>query len=660
MAGALAARGPDGEGFHVAPGIGLGHRRLAIIDVEGGQQPLFSEDGAIAAVVNGEIYNFELLRIDLARRGHRFRTRSDSEVVVHGYAQWGEGVLDRLEGMFALAVWDARARKLLLARDRMGEKPLFWAPLGGAGGGEGGLAFASELRALRHAPGVDDRIDPAQLARYLVYEYVPSPATMWRGVRKLEPGTKLVWQAGRGAGGAGGAGCTPRVARYWSLPLPPSASSGREQSGERAAAELLAELRRSVRERLVSDVPLGVFLSGGLDSSTVAALAAEVRGGDLDTFSIGFEDPSFDESAHARAVAMHIGSRHHEERLAPAALLELVPRLGDLLDEPIGDASIVPTHLLARFARRHVTVALGGDGGDELFAGYPTFQVERLAALLWDDAPRLVGHAAAALGGAVARALPASTSYMSPGFKLRQFLRAAGVSASPGASPERRHQAWLASFVPKDALAVLTPDAAQAAIAAGSASGASGAFGSGAAAGADALYDVVDARMRECPARDPRDRLMWFYTRGYLGDGVLTKVDRATMAVGLEARAPLLDSRVVALAARLHPSLRLRGLTTKYLLKRAMRGLLPDATIDRKKQGFAMPIGAWLRGPLRPLLEDTLSERRLTATGFFAAKPIRRLVAEHVAGRADHRKPLWTLLAFMLWYERSMSERLPS
>jgi len=620
MAGALAARGPDGEGFHVASGVGLGHRRLAIIDVAGGHQPLYSEDGQVALVVNGEIYNFELLRIDLARRGHRFKTRSDSEVIVHGYEEWGEAVLDKLEGMFALALWDARARTLLLARDRMGEKPLYWTRTP-----RGGLAFASELRALRHAPGVNVAIDPGSLARYLVYEYVPAPATMWRDVAKLEPGTKLVFRAGS----------APRVERYWALPLPASAETGRILSGERAAHDLLDELRRSVRERLVADVPLGIFLSGGLDSSTVAALAAEARGGDIDTFSMGFEDPSFDESAHARAVAQHIGSRHHEERVSASALLELIPRVGTLLDEPIGDASIVPTHLLARFARRHVTVALGGDGGDELFAGYSTFQAERLAALIWDHAPRAVGRAAAALGGALAFALPTSTAYMSHGFKLRQFLRAAGAADGADASPERRHQAWLASFEPDDALAALAADVR--------------------AAAPTNLYDVVDARMAECPAHDPRDRLMWFYARGYLGDGVLTKVDRATMAVGLEARAPLLDTRVIALACRLHPSLRLRGLTPKYLLKRAMRGLLPDATIDRKKQGFAMPIGSWLKGPLRALLEDELSEARLTRTGLFDPRPIRRLVAEHVGGRADHRKPLWTLLAFMLWHDAHMT-----
>jgi asparagine synthase (glutamine-hydrolysing) len=608
MTAALAARGPDGEGFHISDGVGLGHRRLAIIDVEGGKQPLFSEDRQVVAVVNGEIYNFAPLRAELEGHGHRFATKSDSEVLVHGYEEWGDGVLDRIEGMFALAIWDARRRRLLLARDRMGEKPLYWAAIAG-----GGLAFASELKALKHAPGVDTRVDPASLARYLVYEYVPAPATMIRGAKKLEPGTKLTWIAGG----------EPAIAPYWDLPLH---DGDRVLDGEAAARELLGELRRSVRERLVSDVPLGVFLSGGVDSSTVAALAAEVRGNELDTFSIGFDDPEFDESAEARRVAKHIGSRHHEERLAPEALLDLLPAIGALLDEPIGDGSIVPTHLLARFARKHVTVALGGDGGDELFAGYPTFQAERVARVLYDQAPRVIGRAATRLGRAALDALPASTGYMALDFKLRQFLRGADEASGP-----KRHQAWMASFLPAAALGALAPEIARVA--------------------GDDLYDVIDRRMTQCRATDGWDRLMYHYAKGYLGDGVLTKVDRATMAVGLEARAPLLDSKVIALACRVAPALRLHGTTTKWLLKKAARGLVPDETLDRKKQGFAMPIGRWLKGPLRPLLEETLSEKHLAATGLFAAAPIRRLVNEHLDGRADHRKPLWTMIAFMRWLE---------
>ena len=617
MTAALAARGPDGEGFHIGPGVGLGHRRLAIIDVAGGQQPLFSEDGQLVLVANGEIFNFVALRGELERAGHRFATRSDSEVLVHGYEQWGErGLLERIEGQFAFALWDARARRLLLARDRMGEKPLFWAPLPG-----GGLAFASELKALKHAPGIDAGLDPKSLARYLVYEYVPAPATMLRGARKLEPGTRLCARAG----------ARPEVARYWDLPL--IAGNGdarrRRHDGAAAAAELLAELRRSVTERLVSDVPLGVFLSGGIDSSAVAVLAAEARGGDLDTFSIGFDDPSFDETPAARQVALLVGSRHHEERLSPQVALDLLPAIGQLLDEPIGDSSIVPTHLLARFARRHVTVAVGGDGGDELFAGYPTFQAERVARLLFDHAPPALAFAGAVVGRTLSRALPVSLGYMSWDFKLRQFLKGAGLTGA------HRHQAWLGSLAPAEALAALAPDVA-------------------AAAGSD-LGDVIDRRMAACPAADPWDRLLYYYAKGYLGDQVLTKVDRATMAASLESRAPFLDRKVIALACSIDPSLRLRGFETKHLLKRALRGLLPDSILDRKKQGFAMPIGRWLRGPLRPLLEDELGERRLREQGLFSPRPIRRLVDEHVAGKADHRKPLWTLLAFQRW-QRAFAE----
>jgi asparagine synthase (glutamine-hydrolysing) len=611
MTGALAARGPDGEGFHIGPGIGLGHRRLAIIDVEGGKQPLYSEDEQIILVANGEIFNFKDLRAELAREGHAFRTRTDSEVLIHGYEQWGiDGLLERIEGQYAFAIWDARARALHLARDRMGEKPLFWAPLP-----DGGLAFASELKALKHAPGVDCTVDPKALARYLVYEYVPAPMTMLRGARKLEPGTRLHARAG----------ARPEVTRYWDLPLlvGNGDASHRRHDATAAAAELLAELRRSVAERLVSDVPLGVFLSGGIDSSAVALLAAEARGGDLDTFSIGFDDRSFDETPLARRVALQIGSRHHEERLSPQVALELLPSIGKLLDEPIGDSSIIPTHLLARFARKHVTVAVGGDGGDELFAGYPTFQAERVARLVFDRIPGEVVRAGASAAALLARALPVSLGYMSWDFKLKQFLRGAGYTGA------RRHQAWLASLLPADALGALHPDVA-------------------ALAGED-LLDVVDRRMDGCRAADPWDRLLYFYARGYLGDQVLTKVDRATMAASLESRAPFLDRRVMTLACRIDPDLRLRGFETKHLLKRALRGLLPDAILDRRKQGFAMPIGRWLRTELRGLLEEELGERRLREQGLFRPAAIRKLVDEHLAGKADQRKPLWTLIAFQRW-----------
>jgi asparagine synthase (glutamine-hydrolysing) len=606
MTRSLAARGPDGEAFFTEGPIGLGHRRLAIIDVEGGRQPLYSEDRQVAVIANGEIYNFMDLRPELERAGHCFVTRSDSEVLVHGYEEWGDELLDRIEGMFALAIWDGKARKLLLARDRMGEKPLYWAELPGHG-----LAFASELRALERCPGVDSAIDPTALARYLVYECVPAPGTILRGMKKLEPGTKLVAKVGQ----------PPVVSRYWDLPL---ADGARISDLDGAAEQLLAELRRSVRQRLVSDVPVGLFLSGGLDSSSVSALAAELRGGDLDTFSIGFEDPTYDESAEAERVAKAIGSRHHKERLRAEVLRDLLPSVGRLLDEPIGDGSIVPTHLLARFARQHVTVALGGDGGDELFAGYPTFIAER-AALLLDHAPRpLVKMGAVALQTA-ARALPVASSYFSFDFKLKQLAKGMALPAV------HRHQAWLGSFSPEEARAVLMPDVARLV--------------------QQNAYGLIDERLSRVASTDPWDRLLAFYAKNYLADQVLTKVDRATMAVGLEARAPLLDTKVVTLACRLLPALRSRGFATKRVFKHAMRGIVPEKTLQRSKQGFAMPIAGWLRNELRGWMEEALSEARLSRTGLFSPSAVRRLVDEHTAGRANHRKPLWTLLAFQTWLD---------
>ncbi len=391
MTQTLESRGPDGEGYFIDGPVGLGHRRLAVIDVEVGQQPLFSEDRRVAVVVNGELYNFRALRRQLEAKGHRFDTRSDSEVLVHGYEEWGDEVLDKIEGMFALALWDAGRKRLLLARDTMGEKPLFWASLPG-----GGLAFASELTAFKHCPDIDKSIDPDALARYLFYEYVAAPASMVKGVRKLEPGHKLVFSPDR----------EPAIASYWDLPLVgcPGGPNAAEHDLSRATDRLISELRRSVRERLVSDVPLGIFLSGGIDSSAVTAFAHEELGTELRTFAIDFGDPTFDETPEARFVAQSFGTDHHEERLSPRFLLDVVPNLGNLLDEPLGDGSFVPTHLLSRFARQSVTVALGGDGGDELFSGYPTFTAERLANWLvdWPAVPHVHGGTAGQLAGRLA------------------------------------------------------------------------------------------------------------------------------------------------------------------------------------------------------------------------------------------------------------------
>jgi len=612
MSGALAHRGPDGGGLWCAPGVGLGHRRLRVIDLSpAADQPMGSADGAVQVVFGGEIYNFADLRAELIGLGHRFRTRSDTEVLVHGYERWGDALLDRIDGMFAFALWDGRRRRLLAARDRMGKKPFYFAQVPRAGGAPPLFAFASELRALLLVPGLDRRVSPQALGRYLCFEYVPPPLAIVRGARKLDAAERLVLDV------ASDPCAPPAVARYWDLPFP--AEPARWGLDE-AAEELRTLLGRAVERRLVADVPLAAFLSGGLDSSTVVATMAELAGADrVRTFSIGFTDPRFDESGHARAVAAHLGTAHREERLAGRALLDDLPAVAGILDEPLGDASLIPTHLLCRFARQEVTVALSGDGGDELFAGYPTF--------LADPVGEVYYRAPVALRAAIARAagaLPASSGYFGVDFQIRQFLRG-GETDGP-----RRHQRWLASFLPEELGTLLRPEVREAA--------------------GDPLAEVEG---RLGPGRSA-DRLLAFYARFYLAGDVLTKVDRASMAVGLEVRSPLLDSDVVAFACQLPAPLRRRGLVGKRVLRRAMRGRLPRGVLVRRKQGFAVPVARWLREELAEPLRDELAPEKIEREGLFEAGAVSRLVEEHMSGRRDHRKPLWTLFVLERWLGRWM------
>jgi len=614
MTSALAPRGPDGEGFWQAPGVALGHRRLAVIDLSAAAaQPLGNEDGSVQVVMNGEIYNFKELRADLVARGHGFRSRGDTEVLVHGYEQWGDDLLAHLDGMFAFALWDSRRRRLLAARDRMGKKPLYFTRLLRPGMPPL-FAFASELKALVALPGFDRSLAPEALGRYLVHEYVPPPHSIFRGARKLAAGERLRLEFGRDAD------CTPRIDRYWDLSF---ATTPAEIGDDEAAACLRELLLQSVRRRLVADVPVGIFLSGGIDSSSVAAFAAEAAGaGNVHTFSVGFSEGSFDESRHARRVAGFLGTQHREERLDARALLDILPAVGDFLDEPFADASVVPTFLLSRFTRRHVTVALGGDGGDELFAGYQTFLAEAWGRLYFDRAPAGLRKAAAR----AARWLPARSDYFSLDFKVHQFLQGGEV---PGPA---RHQRWLASFLPEQLPSLLAPDLAH---------GWSG----------DPLAEVTE-RARRGPATTAWDRLLDFYARFYLPDDVNTKVDRAAGAVGLEVRAPFLDTKLVVFACRLPPRMRLRWRSPKYLLKRAMRGRLPDEILGRRKQGFAVPIARWLRAALAPALRDELAPEKLRREGIFAPDCVAGLIDDHLSGRRDRRKALWTLFVFERWLGR--------
>jgi len=602
MTRCLAHRGPDDEGFYLAPGIGLGHRRLEVIDLAGSKQPMATASGSHVLVYNGEVYDFPELRRELEAEGASFRTKGDTEVVLAALVRWGERALARFNGMFALALWDAGARTLLLARDRMGKKPLHVARLA-----DGTVLFGSELRSLRAHPAFPRALDPGALEAYLVHEVVPAPATIFAAARKVLPAERIVVRPG---------GAMDSRA-YWELRFPE-----RHVAGD--PAELARRLSRATARRLVADVPLGVLLSGGVDSSTVAAHAVRAAG-KVSTFSVGFSERSFDESEHARRVARFLGTEHHEERLDAAGVQALVPDLADVLDEPFADHSILPTLLLCRFARRHVTVALGGDGGDELFAGYPTFVAEEVARHLPQVPPTL----ARALLRLAHRALPVSYANVPRELQVKRFL--AGLPHDPAL----RHQVWLGAVPPEDARALLAPERRAAAE----------------AAHADPM-EPIRAHLARSNARDPRDRLLVQYARVYLGDGILTKTDRASMSCSLEVRAPLLDPEVVEYALAIRPSDRMRWLRGKHLLRAAVRADLPPGIADRPKKGFGVPLGAWFRGPLRGLLEEVLSERRVAAAGLVDAARVRALVRDHLEGRRDHRKILFALLVLHLWHTR--------
>ena len=610
----LAPRGPDGEGTWQGVGVALGHRRLAVIDLSrAAAQPLGNEDGSVQVVLNGEIYNFQELRADLLARGHVFRSRGDTEVLVHGYEEWGDEVVAHIDGMFAFALWDGRQRRLLAARDRMGKKPFYFASI--ARNGEPPLfAFASELKALLALPGFDRSVDPEALGRFLVHEYVPPPHSIFRGARKLAAGERLRLEI------TDGGGFERCIDRYWDLTF---AREPRTLTDDDAAAELRDLLLRSVRRRLVADVPVGIFLSGGIDSSSVAAFAALAAGPEnVHTFSVGFSEGSFDESTHARRVADHLGTQHREERLDARALLDILPTVVDFLDEPLADASVVPTFLLSRFTRQHVTVALGGDGGDELFAGYQTFLAEAWGRAFFDCTPAPLRAAIAT----AARYLPTRSEYFSLDFKANQFLQGGEVPGPP------RHQRWLASFLPEQLPSLLAPD-----------------FGH--SLPGDPLAAVVE-RARSGPAVAAEDRLLDFYARFYLADDVNTKVDRASGAVGLEVRAPFLDTALVDFACRLPPRMRLRWRSPKFILKHAMRGRLPDGILERRKQGFAVPVARWLRADLATALRDELSPAKLRREGILDPRFVQSLVDDHLSGQRDRRKSLWTLFMFERWLAR--------
>ena len=580
---AIAHRGPDAEGFFAEGPAALGHRRLSILDLSTGDQPM-TRDGVTIAF-NGEAYDFAGLREELRGKGHPFTTRSDTEVVLRAYLEWGEEFAARVHGMFALALWDSRQRKLVLARDRLGKKPLYYFA------SEKRCVFGSELKALVAHGGVPRALDPQALVQYLACEYVPAPLSIYKAVRKL-PAAHLAVLDARGF----------RLKRYWELPRPLA------DAPPHAEEELVSLLDRAVQKRLVADVPVGVFLSGGIDSTTIAALAARHRK-PLRTFSIGFTEESFDESPWAELAARRLGTEHSLQKFSGQDCLDLLPAAVAQLDEPFADPSFLPTLLLSKFTRQHVKVALAGDGGDELFAGYDPFLAHRPAAL-FARVPRPLRRL---LERAVAL-LPASSRNMSLDFRLKQFLR--GVDAPA----PLRHASWLAALLPGEIASVLKPELR-------------------------GLAETAFSHVAE-PSGGIDDALHYYLTH-YLADDILVKADRASMAASLELRAPFLDTAVVEFAMRLPWRTKLSWTKTKLILKRAVRGLLPEEILRRPKKGFGIPVAAWLRGPLREVAEEALA-----ADTVFERPALRALFDRHLSGRADLRKPLWTLLMFQLWHKQ--------
>ena len=598
MVDMVGHRGPDGRGVWTDGTVGFGHARLAVIDLspEAGQ-PMADSEGTVVVVANGEIYNYLELRQELAGHGHVFRTESDTEIIVEGYKRWGTGVLDRLRGMFALALWDGRARCLLLARDRVGKKPLYYCRHGAM------LLFASEIKALLAWPGMVRRPDLNAIDRYLTFQYVPAPLTAFEGIRKLPPASYMEVEA-NGA---------ERLETYWSLPGP-------EAARRRPKAEIEAELRhrfdQAVRLRLVSDVPLGAFLSGGIDSASVVAAMAAMSDRPIKTFTIGFDEPAFDERRHARQLSERYGTDHNEFVVRPDAA-DLLPRLVWHYGEPFADSSAIATYCLAEVTRRHVTVALDGDGGDESFLGYPRYAGTWLASRI-DFMPLAIRRCLGALGGA----LPLETSNVRHLRYLRRFLVAAA------ASDFERYGKWITFFSPAQKQE-LYGDALRGRL------------------GGDCLESLARWFGGDGPVAA---RAAFADIQTYLPDDLLVKVDVATMAHGLEARSPFLDHELMEFAATIPAATKMRGMETKAVLKSAMADRLPPDLLHRPKMGFGVPIERWLRDELREMAYDVLLSKDASGRGLFRPEAVRRLVDDHAAGRRAHHHRIWALLFLELWF----------
>ncbi len=614
MCDAIAHRGPDDAGVWCDGAIGLGHRRLSIVDLSAaGHQPMSNTSGTCWIVFNGEIYNFLELRAELERDGVTFRSRTDTEVIIALYERHGIACLERLRGMFAFALWDVQERKLFLARDRVGVKPLCYHA------GRDGIAFASEVKALLQDPAVGREPDPVAIHHYLTYQAVPAPMSAFRGVRKLPPAHYLEVHDGR-----------ITLKRYWKLSYA-EPFTVKSAADERALeAELMERLEQCVALRMISDVPLGAFLSGGVDSSAVVALMARHSSGPVRTFSIGFDDDSYDELVFARQVAAQFGTRHIEFTVKPSAI-NVLPQLVRQYDEPFADASAIPTWYVSQLAREHVTVVLNGDGGDESFAGYDRYVANSYAERLRFLAPLL---GSSAVRGLLDR-LPHGATSASTRWRLKRFV------AQLSRSPEARNAAWLAQFDP-EAKASLYSSAFRAQ--------------TGLRDAEHVLYDQFKAS----DAPDFLSAVLDADVQSYLPDTLLVKVDIATMAHALEARSPFLDHTLMEFAARIPMNLKLRGGQTKRILKRALRGTVPDAVLDRRKMGFNAPVDRWLKGELRDMANDLLRSNRAHARGWFRPEFVNRMLDEHERGTRNWHVQIWNLMMLESWLREFVDQPAPT
>jgi len=595
---AIRHRGPDEDGFYFHEGVGLAMRRLAIIDLKTGQQPIHNHDRSKWLVFNGEIYNYREVRAQLEKLGHKFYTDSDTEVVVAAYDQYGTDCPKHLRGMFAFAIWDERDKSLFLARDRVGKKPLLYAQLPGQ------LAFASEFSALVLHPDVSRDVDLEAIHHYLSFMCVPAPLTAYRSIRKLEPAHWLLWRNGE-----------IKTERYWQLDFSQKTSMSEVEAGER----LIDLLREAVRIRLMSEVPLGAFLSGGIDSSAVVALMAQESSERVKTFSIGFEEQDFSEVHHARRVAEHVGADHHEFIVRPDAM-EILPTLVEHYGEPFADSSAIPSYYVSRETRQYVTVALNGDGGDECFAGY-----ERYAAM--NLARAYAAIPGKSLIGSVTEALPAPKSRGNPIGKAQRFIAAASLP------PIERYLRWMSSF-DEDAKQKLYTEGFQAETA------------------SFRTASFIEPWFAKVNGGGIIDAALLSDTMTYLPNDLLVKMDIASMTVSLEARSPFLDHVLMEFAATLPEKMKLRRMTTKYLLKKVLKDIVPGENLTRRKMGFGVPIGYWFRGSMQSFLRETLLSEKSLGRGFFKPERVRAIIDEHIDNRMDHSHRLWSLMMLELWFQR--------